>query len=106
MNKHPSPIELWQMSLQLWHLTVETQMVVGMRVMGMAGVWSVTPYENRRMVGEKIPAFSNAAIAAGRSAMRGERPDQILSAAIRPIRGQTYANSRRLSRRGVRTWPK
>ncbi|MHC0053985.1 antifreeze protein [Actibacterium sp. D379-3] len=103
---HPAPIDLWRTGLELWHLSLEAQMVVTMRVMGMAGIWSVTPNETQRMFGEKLPAFIDAALAAHNSASRGERPDQILVAAIRPIRGETYANSRRLARRGVRPMPK
>ncbi|MDY6858895.1 MAG: antifreeze protein [Pseudomonadota bacterium] len=102
MVNSPSPLDLWRVQLELWHLSIEAQMVVTMRLLGMAGVWSVTPSETERMFGEKLPAFTNAAFAASRSAWKGERPDQILVAAIRPIRGKTYANSRRLSRRGLR----
>ncbi|WP_051597867.1 hypothetical protein [Actibacterium atlanticum] len=88
--------------LEVWHLVVESQMVVAMRLLGMAGIWAVKPDENVRMVGEKVSGFRDAALAMQSSVWRGERPDQIMVAGIRPIRARTYSNSRRLSRDGSR----
>ena len=102
MSRPVTPIDLWRTGLELWHLGSETHMVVTMRMLGMMGVWSVSPRENERMVSEKLPAFTKAAVAASQSAFRGDRPDEILNAAIHPLRGRTHANSRRLSRRGLR----
>ena len=80
-------------------LMAETQMVMTLRIMGMAGVWPVAPGENNRMVFEKAPAFARAQLAMTRAAMRGARPDQIVAAGLKPLGRRTGANSRRLLKR-------
>ncbi|MGR3436873.1 MAG: antifreeze protein [Shimia sp.] len=82
-------------------LAVETQTVIGMRLMGMAGAWNVTKGENARMVSEKLPAWGEA-IAAGGAKALGGRPDLVLPAMVAPLRRKTKANARRLAKRGVR----
>jgi hypothetical protein len=81
-------------------MLAEAQAVIAMRMMGMAGMWSVAPTETTRMISEKGAAYSSAMKAAGRAAMSGKRPDEIAEAALRPIRRKTRSNSRRLARRG------
>lgn len=97
-----SSSEMLGAGLEVWHLVVESQMVIAMRLLGMAGIWAVKPDENMRMVGEKWTGFTDAALAAQSSVWRGERPDQVMVAAIRPIRARTYRNTRRLTRNGSR----
>jgi len=96
----PSPAELLHLSTSWWLLMAETQSVVAMRLMGMAGLWSVSSGEDTRMVNEKAPALAKSLAAAATATMLGQRPDQIASAAIRPLRAKTRANSRRLARQG------
>jgi hypothetical protein len=96
--KHSTPYDLWQGGVELTALLVETQMVVAYRTMGMIGLWTVGPGESRRMVAEKGPAFTEAAMAAARAAMSGSRPDEIMGAWIRPLRRKTRSNARRLGR--------
>lgn len=95
-----SPMDLWQAGVQLTMLGIETQMVIAYRLLGMSGVWAVAPSENERMVSEKAPAFAHAANAAMRAAASGKRPDEVLTAAVKPLRSRTKSNVRRLSRRG------
>jgi hypothetical protein len=83
-------------------LVLETQAVMTMRLLGMAGAWSVLPSENNRMVSEKAPAFASAAQAATRAAMAGAPPLAVADAWARPLRRRTGANARRLGRRGPR----
>ena len=96
------PFALMRSSTSLAMLAWETQMVIAMRLMGMAGLWSVVPSENDRMVSEKGPAFLEAAQSASRAAIAGCRPDQVVVAWARPLRQRTRANARRLSKRGPR----
>jgi hypothetical protein len=77
-------------------LMAETQTVMTLRLLGMAGVWPVAPGENNRMVSEKAPAFARAQLAMTRAAMRGARPDQIIAAGLKPLGRKTGSNSRRL----------
>ena len=97
---HATPADLVGTSVRFWMLMAETQSVIAMRTLGMAGLWSVTPTERRRMVDEKLPAFTEAALAAGTAAFHGKRPDQVMDAAIRPLGKATRANSKRLAKRG------
>ena len=88
----------WTLAMLGW----ETQAVMTMRILGMAGAWSVLPTENARMMSEKAPAFADAAQAATRAAMGGARPEAVAEAWAAPLRRRTSANARRLSMRGPR----
>lgn len=52
------------------------------------------------MAAEKQRAFAAGAMAAGRAAMLGARPDLVAAAALRPARRRVAANLRRLTRAG------
>ncbi|WP_417206091.1 antifreeze protein [Antarctobacter sp.] len=78
-------------------MSAEAQAVITMRLLGMAGLWSVTPDETTRMVREKLEHFPRAFHAASRAAIEGGDP---LAAAIGPLHRQTRANAKRLARRG------
>ena len=88
----------WTLAMLAW----ETQAVMTMRLLGMAGAWSVLPSENARMMSEKAPAFAAATQAATRAAMAGRRPEAVAEAWAEPLRRRTSANARRLSLRGPR----
>ena len=62
MPRQASPFDLWKGGMELTTLLVETQLVMGYRMLGMAGLWAVSPGENRRMIAEKGPAFTEAAM--------------------------------------------
>ena len=94
--------DLIKTSIGIGMLAAEAQMVVAMRIAGMAGTWSVLPSENQRMVEEKGPAFAEAAYVAWMAALAGKRPDQVVDAWTSSLRKQTGGNVRRLMRRGPR----
>ena len=100
MAKQATGFEMIRSAMLLNRLAWEAQMVVGMRMLGMAGLWSVPSGESDTMFSEKPPVFANAAVAASAAALRGGRPDQIMDAWTRTIRRKTGANVRRLSKRG------
>jgi len=52
------------------------------------------------MAAEKHAAFTAGALAAGRAAMLGTRPDLVAAAALRPARRRVAANLRHLTRGG------
>ena len=95
-----SPNDVMRLGAQMTMLAWEAQMVVAMRTMGMAGLWSVLPSEDERMVAEKPAAFAEAAMAAGAAGLAGKRPDQVMDAWARSLRRRTGGNARRLARRG------
>ena len=96
------PADMWKVSFDLWRMGVEAQAVIGMRMLGMAGVWSVTPSENRRMIEEKGPAFAAGAAAATQAMMQGLPAPAIMAAWAAPISRRASANRRRLARRGFK----
>jgi hypothetical protein len=98
----PDPIAYFANTVQVAHMMAEAQMVIGMRLMGMAGIWSVPPAEDARMVSEKMHAVTRSATDAGHAMMRGETPDKITAAAIKPLRQKTRANAKRLGKRGLK----
>lgn len=91
----------WQRSmLQLGALVAESQQVIAYRTLGMAGVWSVEPSENVRMVNEKGPAFMQSWWNASRAAMDGAAPERVLDAWTGPLEREARSNRKRLERRG------
>jgi hypothetical protein len=95
-----TPSQMIQLSLKTGMMLMEAQMVIGMRMMGMAGMWRVTPSENSRMVSEKLEAVQQSAMSATRAALQGKSPAVIVDHALKPIRRRTKANAKRLTRRG------
>ena len=103
---HPAqfnPAAWWSAATDIGMVMIESQAVIAMRLMGMAGVWSVTPSEDSRMVTEKVHALTEAATQSTRVALSGGAPHKVAEAAIRPIRRATRANLRRLGKRGFAT---
>ena len=92
----------WSNMVQIGMVMAEAQAVIGMRMLGMAGLWNVAPGENRRMVLEKGAALVQSAERASAAMMSGEGPNRIAAAAIKPIRQRTRANVRRLAKRSVK----
>ena len=96
-----TPADMIRTSAELAFLAWEAQAVMAMRLAGMAGMWSVLPSENARMIGEKAPAFAVAAMDAGAAMARGAHPIEVARAWAKPLRRRTRSNARRLSRRGM-----
>ena len=91
-----SPMAIWQSGFDAWRMLAEAQTVVALRMMGMAGVWTLSEGETTRMFTEKQQAFTQSALDLTAAAMRGNSPEQILAAAVRPLGRKTRANARRL----------
>ena len=91
-----TPFALFALQSRFVSLAVETQIVMSLRLLAMAGAIPARPGENARMVSEKSPAFARAAQAGTRAAMLGKSPDQILQATLAPLSRKVSANRRRL----------
>ena len=102
MMKYSNLYGYWGNAIELTRMMAEAQSVIGMRLMGMAGLWSVTAAEDKRMVAEKVQAMQRASTDATFTLMRGGTPDQITAAAIKPYRQKTRANAKRLGKRGLK----
>ena len=101
MTRNSTPLEYWGNAVQFGSMMAEAQSVIAMRMLGIAGLWSVAPDENKLMVSEKVSAISKGLTDASRAIMEGKRLDEIAAAAIKPIRQTTRANHKRLSNRGL-----
>ena len=95
-----TPTQMISLSLKTGMMLAEAQMVIGMRMMGMMGVWRVLPSENARMSSEKVAAVGEAAMATSQAVLSGKSPAFVAEAALKPIRRRTSANVKRLARRG------
>lgn len=100
MARATNMADLWKNGMEMSLMAAEAQAIIAMRLWGMSGLWSVTGGENDRMVSEKTQAMTKAMIGAGSAAMTGQRPDQVMAAAIKPLRQTTRANRKRLAKRG------
>ena len=98
--RYVTPLDLWSNAMQAGFILAEANAVISMRLLGMAGMWSVSPSENARMVSEKVYASTRALTDASKIALSGGRVDEISSAAMKPIRQKTRANTKRLAKRG------
>lgn len=79
-------------------ISMESQMVIGMRVAGMIGLLPQAADEQGRMINEKVAAAHESSYAAMLAATKGGRFDQVLSAALVPIERRTSANAKRLTK--------
>jgi len=93
-----SPVHMAEIMIRASQLAIESQMVIAMRVMGMAGAWPLRPDEMQRMVLEKGPAFWKAATKAQDAAFSGAPPQTIALAALKPLTRKARSNRRRLTR--------
>ena len=93
-----SPMAIWKSGFDALRMLAEAQSVITLRMMGMAGLWTLSDGETTRMFTEKQQAFAQSALDATAAALRGQSPERVFAAAVRPIGRATSANSRRLGR--------
>jgi hypothetical protein len=93
--------DLLRLSMQTGTMLAQANMVIAMRVWGMAGAWNVTRGENKRMVDEKGTAMLAAGMAAAGAMAQGKGPVDVALAALQPVARKTRANAARLAKRGV-----
>ncbi len=91
-------LELLRLQMRTAQMMMEAQTVVGMRMLGMAGVLPAAKGENERMVAEKQRAFAQSGLAAAKALMAGKSPAQAYGLALTPIGRTTRANSKRLTK--------
>lgn len=100
MTPMMTPAQMINLSMKTGMMLMEAQMVIGMRMMGMAGLWRVHPSENTMMSSEKVSALGQSAIATSQAIMTGKSPALIAEAALKPISRRTKSNVKRLAARG------
>ena len=95
-----TPKQAAALSVQTGMMMAEAQIVIAMRLWGMAGFWNTKPEENLRMVQEKAEAALQAATRAGAAMMAGQGTAAVAMAALKPVRSRTRANLKRLQKSG------
>jgi hypothetical protein len=93
-----NPFDFMRPLIEASRMMIEAQQVVALRLAGMAGVWSMGPAENQRMVDEKVDAITESARAVFAAGLAGKSPEAIALAGIRPLRRRTRANAARLGK--------
>ncbi len=93
-----TPMDFMAPALEASRILAESQMVIGMRLAGMAGLWPMARSETERMLAEKLSAGLAATQAALQTGMAGGSLSDVAMAAMRPVRAQTRANAMRLQR--------
>ncbi len=94
-----TPMDFIAPALEASQIMAESQMVIGMRLAGMAGPWPMSETETDRMLSEKLSAGMDSAHAALRSGMAGGNLSEMAMAAMQPVRAKTRANAKRLQRK-------
>lgn len=89
----------------VWRLGVETNSVILLRMMGMAGIWNTPFDENWRMVAEKPKVFIKSGRDGMVAAMEGKDPAKVVNASIKHLNEATNENRKRLVDRGLRKIP-
>ena len=92
------PFDLLRPALEAAEIMAESQLVIGLRLAGMAGFWPMAKAENARMLNEKLQAGLDVGHAALLAGMSGASPSQVAMAAMAPVRRKTRANAKRLQR--------
>lgn len=95
-----TPAQMFSLSLKTGMMLMEAQMVIGMRMLGMAGLWRVAASENSRMTSEKLSAVAQSATATSQAILAGKSPAVIAETALKPIARRTKSNVKRLAQRG------
>ncbi|MCF8512352.1 MAG: hypothetical protein K9G43_12960 [Rhodobacteraceae bacterium] len=93
-----NPFAYWSASIAAGQIMAESQLVIALRVAGMAGILPMAEGETQRMLSEKLAAGKEAGQAALRAGWAGGSLPTIVMAAMKPVGRRTRANARRLSR--------
>lgn len=91
-----TPFAFFALQSQFAALAVETQIVMSLRLMALAGALPARPGENSRMIREKGPALTKAFTAGTQAALAGRMPEQIIDAALAPLTRKVRQNRKRL----------
>lgn len=91
--------EMLRSTWALWRLGMDAQVVFAYRVAGMMGALALPPGEEKRMVDEKVKAFSDAAMDGGWALASGKSLNAATQDALKPIHKRVKANKRRLTHR-------
>lgn len=92
----PGMQDMFLPAIEAGLMLAEAQVVIALRMAGLAGFWPMHEDEGLMMVAEKVEAGQAAAAAALWAGMGGATAGEVALAAIAPLRDRTRANARRL----------
>lgn len=98
-----APYRLFQQNLRTGMMIWDVQTVMALRLMGLAGAWTMPPGEALRMVAEKPPAFAQAWAAWQKAVLSGADWDASNRAFSAPLSRKARGNRTRLTRAHRRT---
>jgi hypothetical protein len=93
------PFDFMQPAIEAAEIMAEAQIVIGLRLAGMAGFWPMAKAENARMVSEKLQAGIDMGHAAMTASLAGASPSQLAMAVMAPMHRKTRSNAKRLQRK-------
>ncbi len=102
MARMSTPLDLMTLGFEAARLGVEAQSVIGLRTLGMAGLWNTPFDENYRMVVEKQGTFLKAGCEAVEDMVSGQDPVATARRAVATLDVATSENRQRLTARGPR----
>lgn len=92
------PFNMMRPALEAATILAESNVVIGLRVTGMMGLWPMAPAETSRMMTEKLQAGVDSGHAALWAGMAGGSLSHVAMAAMAPVRHKTRSNAKRLQR--------
>lgn len=92
----PGMQDMFLPAMEAGLMLAEAQVVIALRMAGLAGLWPMAEDEGMMMLAEKVEAGQAAAVAALSAGMGGATAGEVALAAIAPLRDRTRANARRL----------
>jgi hypothetical protein len=102
LARKPTPFDLVRPGILMAQMMAEANLVIALRMWGMAGAWKMAPGEKQRMVTEKVSAAQASGRAMTKAAMAGGTPGEVASAGLKPVRRRTQANAERLTREATK----
>ena len=93
-----TPFSFWLTGVQTATMLAEAQLVMTLRLAGMAGAIPLPRGEAGRMLSEKVAAVGQAGLAAGQAMAAGKTPNAVAQAALAPVARRTRANAKRLTK--------
>ncbi len=102
MARKPTPFDLIRPGILMAQMMAEANLVIALRMWGMAGAWKMAPGEKQRMMTEKVSAAQASGRAMTKAAMAGATPGEVASAGLAPVRRRTRANAERLTREATK----
>jgi hypothetical protein len=93
------PFDLMSPTMVAAEILAQSQVVIGLRLAGMAGFWPMAKAENARMVSEKLQASIDMGHAAMTASLSGASPSQMAMAVMAPMQRKTRSNAKRLQRK-------